>query len=415
MARIAYMLDRVLRWFGLHGNSVMAMIISGGITGGCAVPGVMATRTLRDPKERIATLLVVPFMNCGAKLPVYAMLIAAFFPQHKARMLFLLTLLSWAFALFAAKFVRATVLRGEKTPFVMELPPYRAPTFQGLLIHTWERTWQYIKKAGTIILAFSIILWAMMTFPGPSEDRIRAFQERRSELGKELLASPAVAEWVGDEAGLQRLNTLYEDYGGAVGSDEGRVPALMARDPLFPFVKGIFRAQKGREANRDVGAGQREAVSRYLHYRVQMNQVEMEQHQAALDETVAGWIGHALESVTRPLGFDYRVNISLAGGFAAKEVIISTLGTAYSLGETEPGDTGTLGSRLRRDPNWNPLQGFTLIVFTMLYVPCFATVIAIRRESSWRWALFSIAFNLLVAYGVALMIRQAGRALGLGV
>jgi ferrous iron transport protein B len=128
MARVAYMLDRILRWFGLHGNSVMALLVSGGISGGCAVPGVMATRTLRDPKERIATLLVVPFMNCGAKLPVYAMLIAAFFAKNEARMMFIFTILSWAFALFAAKIIRSTILRGPKTPFVMELPPYRVPT-----------------------------------------------------------------------------------------------------------------------------------------------------------------------------------------------------------------------------------------------------------------------------------------------
>ena len=114
MARVAYMLDRLLRWFGLHGNSVMALVVSGGISGGCAVPGVMATRVLRDRKERIATLLVVPFMNCGAKLPVYAMLIGAFFSKDKARMMFLLTLLSWVFALFAAKIIRSTILKGPK-------------------------------------------------------------------------------------------------------------------------------------------------------------------------------------------------------------------------------------------------------------------------------------------------------------
>ena len=176
MARVAYMLDRVLRWFGLHGNSVMALIVSGGISGGCAVPGVMATRTLRDPKERIATLLVVPFMNCGAKLPVFVMLIAAFFAESKAKMMFVFTLLSWSFALFAAKIIRSTVLKGPKTPFVMELPPYRLPTIKGLLIHTWERTWQYIKKAGTIILGISIILWAMMTFPRLPDQEIKSFE-----------------------------------------------------------------------------------------------------------------------------------------------------------------------------------------------------------------------------------------------
>ncbi|MGD8836528.1 MAG: ferrous iron transport protein B, partial [Desulfobacteraceae bacterium] len=175
LARVAFMLDRVFRTFGLHGSSVMAFIVSGGIAGGCAVPGVMATRTLRSRKERLATLLTVPFMNCGAKLPVFAMLVAAFFAQKEALMMFGITLIAWAGALLVAKLLRVTVIKGAATPFVMELPPYRMPTFKGLAIHTWERTWQYIKKAGTVILAISILLWAMMTFPGLPPERQQLF------------------------------------------------------------------------------------------------------------------------------------------------------------------------------------------------------------------------------------------------
>jgi ferrous iron transport protein B len=182
LARVAFMMDRVFRFFGLHGSSVMPFIVSGGIAGGCAVPGVMATRTLRSPKERMATLLTVPFMNCGAKLPVLALLIGAFFSSHQARYMFLATLLSWSVALLAAKFLRSTVLRGEPTPFVMELPPYRFPTFKGLLIHTWERTWQYIKKAGTVILGISILLWAMMTYPGLPDDKLHEFARHKEEI-----------------------------------------------------------------------------------------------------------------------------------------------------------------------------------------------------------------------------------------
>jgi ferrous iron transport protein B len=130
--------------------------------------------------------------------------------------------------------------------------------------------------------------------------------------------------------------------------------------------------------------------------------------------TIAGRIGQFMEAVTSLLGFDYRTNIALLGGFAAKEVIVSTLGTAYSLGETEPGKTGPLSEKLRRDPNWNPLVGITLILFTMLYVPCFVTVISIKRESSWRWAGFSVAFNLMAAYLVSLVVYQIGSALRLG-
>ena len=145
MARMAFMLDRIFRMFGLHGSSVMPFIISGGIAGGCAVPGVMATRTLKSPNERLATLLTVPFMNCGAKLPVFVLLVAAFFVDNQAQVMFLITIGSWGGALLVARLLRSTVVKGDSTPFVMELPPYRLPTFKGLLIHTWTRTWQYIK------------------------------------------------------------------------------------------------------------------------------------------------------------------------------------------------------------------------------------------------------------------------------
>ena len=415
MARVAYMLDRVLRWFGLHGNSVMALIVSGGISGGCAVPGVLATRTLRDTRERIATLLVVPFMNCGAKLPVFAVLIGAFFSEHKARMMFILTLLSWAFALFAAKILRSTVLRGPKTPFVMELPPYRVPTLKGLLIHTWERTWHYIKKAGTVILAFSILLWAMMTFPGLPEADVKAFEDRRHNHQRALFTLSELERWVKGEKDLAELNGLYDSYNRAARGDD--VPSFrgLERRPLFEVARAASLLEAGKTVGSEIDGRHVKAAYQYLKFRREMIEIDNQEQQAALKHTVAGWIGQRLENLTRPLGFDYRVNIALIGGFAAKEVVVSTLGTAYSLGEVATDETGSLSERLKKDPNWNPLRAFSLLVFTMLYVPCFVTVISIRRESSWAWAGFSIAFNLVAAYLVALVVRQGGEALGLGV
>lgn len=415
MARVAYMLDRVLRWFGLHGNSVMALIISGGISGGCAVPGVMAARTLRDPRERIATLLVVPFMNCGAKLPVYAVLIGAFFSEHKARMMFLLTLFSWGFALFAAKFIRATVLKGPKTPFVMELPPYRVPTLRGLLIHTWERTWQYIKKAGTVILGFSIILWVLMTFPGPSEEKVGFFENQRKTLTRSFLASPEVKEWVKNEKDLADLNSLYAFYSKAIKENEKVPPGESEKQPLLSLVRAALFLESDRFANQGIGDNLLNAAAYYMNYSRDMISIDAQEQQAALKGTIAGWLGQRLETITRPLGFDYRTNIALVGGFAAKEVVVSTLGTAYSLGEIESDNAGSLSERLKNNPDWNPLLAFTLIIFTMLYVPCIVTVIMIKKESSWAWAGFSIAFNLIAAYLVALVISQIGTAFGLGV
>ncbi|MGM0426434.1 MAG: ferrous iron transport protein B [Thermodesulfobacteriota bacterium] len=411
MARVAYMLDRVLRWFGLHGNSVMALVISGGISGGCAVPGVMATRVLKDPKERITTLLVIPFMNCGAKLPVYAMLIAAFFARDRARMMFLLTLLSWGFALLAAKFIRSTILRGPKTPFVMELPPYRAPTLKGLLIHTWERTWEYIKKAGTIILAFSVVLWALMTFPVLSEDKKAAFEQDRIRARQAFLASPRVTGVIEGEAQLTALDRIYHTL--EQKEDIQRVES--DKTDLVRVAQAAHRMKGMEPQEKEVRNPYEPVAVRYLELRDRMDRIQGRAQQAALKGTIAGRMGQWLEIITGPLGFEYRTNIALVGGFAAKEVVVSTLGTAYSLGASDVEEAGSISKRLQQDPNWNPLQAFTLIVFTMLYVPCIATVICIRRESSSRWALFSIGFNLMVAYGVSLLIRQGGLILGLGV
>ncbi|MFH1491338.1 MAG: ferrous iron transport protein B [Pseudomonadota bacterium] len=412
MARVAYMLDRVLRWFGLHGNSVMALIVSGGISGGCAVPGVMATRTLRDPKERIATLLVVPFMNCGAKLPLFGMLIAAFFQKREATMLFFFTLLSWFFALFAAKFIRATVLKGPKTPFVMELPPYRFPTFKGLLIHTWERTWQYMKKAGTIILCIAVLLWAVMTFPEPSQDRTRFFQDRRVKNMAAFLRE-ARGHLRGEED-LKTLDRLFETSGPAAGK-EGQAESTPDKKPeLSSIVRRAIALKRGQpvkgEDKRDLTRVALAYIA-FLENRAGIDNVEQEE---ALRGTIAGRIGQALESVTGPIGFDYRTNIALIGGFVAKEVIVSTLGTAYSLGEVSPDKSDSLSERLKKNPDWNPLVAFCLILFTMLYVPCFVTVISIKKESSWGWAGFSILFNLITAYAVTFVVYQIGSALGLG-
>ncbi len=414
MARIAYMLDRVLRWFGLHGNSVMALIVSGGISGGCAVPGVLATRTLRDPKERVATLLVVPFMNCGAKLPVFALLIAAFFTEGQAKMMFLFTLISWFFALFAAKLIRSTVLRGPKTPFVMELPPYRAPTLKGMAIHTWERTWQYIRKAGTVILGVSIILWAAMTFPGLNRDRAAEYDRQEEVMTSDFLSSADVSGFLSNSDDLKALDGLIASYRRSGSSDHDAV--MSSREKLLsPVAKAVADIKKEGPAEKDGSDAYLSCAYEYIGYKDRLTLLGRDKNADMLMGTVAGRIGSLMEAVTRYIGFDYRTNIALFGGLAAKEVIVSTLGTAYSLGEEGLEAESTLPERLRRDPGWNPLVAFTLIIFTMLYVPCLVTLISIARESSWLWAGFSVCFNLITAFIISFIVYQTGSALGIGV
>ncbi len=313
IARVAFILDRLLRLFGLQGKSILALIVSGGLgAGGCAVPGIMATRTLREEKDRLITMLVAPFMNCGAKMPVYAVLIAAFFPDGRTQMMLVMWALSWLVALTAAWALRRFVIRGEQTPFVMELPPYHVPVFRGVLLHTWERTWLYIKKAGTIILAINIILWAFMYFPEPPE---------------------------------------------------------------------------GRNAN---------ATER-------------------LEHSFAGSLGRVMEPVSSLAGFDWRTNIALIGGFAAKEVVVGALGTVYAMEVEDPESPDSLAARLASEPDWNRLRAFAMMIFVMLYAPCVTTISVIRRESgSWKWALFSTAYSTTIAFLLATLIYQTGRFMGIG-
>jgi ferrous iron transport protein B len=358
LARVAFMLDRIFRFFGLHGSSVMAFIVSGGIAGGCAVPGVMATRILKSPRERLATLLTVPFMNCGAKLPVFALLIAAFFSKNEAIMMLIITLIAWLGALLVAKLLRITVIKGKSTPFVMELPPYRFPTFKGLAIHTWERTWQYIKKAGTVILGISIILWAMMTFPGLPDSKVQEFEYQR-EAAKAAASMTIVreSEAVGEETGLSQ-----------------EVPDLKNWLVL----------------------------------------IDLKEAEEGLRNSIAGRFGIALEGISKWAGFDWRTNIALVGGFAAKEVVISALGTAYSLGEVDPEESDSLSEILAKTPGWSPLAALSLIIFTIFYAPCFVTVVIIVRESgSWKWGAFSMAFNTTLAFVLAALVFQIGSAMGI--
>ncbi len=343
MARIAHMLDRVFRAFGLHGCSVMPYIVSGGIPGGCAIPGVMATRTLRSPRERLATMLTASFLACGAKVPVFLLFVGVFFPaQNQSAVLFGLTLAGWAAALLAALLLRHTLLRGEATPFVLELPPYRLPTLRGVFIHAWERTWMYLKKAGTVILAISILLWAAMSFPGLPDDETARFAAERATI--EALEIPD-------------------------GQKEERLAAV-----------------DGREA------------------------------EDALRHSVAGRLGIALEPVGKPAGFDWRENIAVLAGIAAKEVVVSTLGTAYSLVDVDPDSADqTLGQRLAADKSWNPARAMSLMLFVLLYSPCFITVVVLRQESgSWKWALLPVVGNTVLAYGVAVAAYQSMTALGWG-
>lgn len=344
MARVAYMMDRIFRFFGLHGASVMPYIISGGIAGGCAIPGVMATRTLRSPKEKLATLLTLPYMTCGAKLPVFLLLAGAFFPENAAMVMFLVMLAGWVAALLVARLLRSSIVKGQATPFVMELPPYRLPTLFSLLLHCWERAWMYLKKAGTVLVAISIVIWASMTFPGLDPQ----------------LAAP------------------YEQ----------KIEALTGQ------VEALPQDSEERKALED-----------------ELGQVKDDLSEEELAYSIAGRLGRFVEPVTRPAGFDWRTDIALLAGIAAKEAVVATMGTAYSLGEVDAEEAEPLAERLKADSSWSKATALSLMLFVLLYSPCFVALVVIRQEAgNWGWVAFSILFNTALAYAAAVAAYQAGRA-----
>ncbi len=348
MARVAYMLDRLFRLFGLQGSSVLPYVVSGGIAGGCAVPGVMATRTIKGHKERLLTILTAPFMVCGAKLPVFALLISAFFPGNKGFLLLGVTLLSWLSALIMAKVLGSTIIKGEASSFIMELPPYRFPTMKGLIFHSWEKTWMYVRKAGTTILAMSIILWGLMTFPQLPESERRQFEDQKTIIAKNYPQDI--------------VNEVKED------NEELSEQALKLKKELIL--------------------------------------IDNQESQIGLRYSLAGRTGILLEPITKYAGFDWRTNIAIIGGIAAKEIVVSTLGTAYSIGAVDPEETGSLATQLAKDPAWDRGVALALIFFTILYAPCFVTVVMIGKETgSRKWGAFTVFGYTGLAFIVAVIVN----------
>ena len=336
MARAAFIMDRLMHKIGLHGKSFIPMLIGFG----CSVPAIMATRTLENRRDRLTTMLVTPLMSCGARLSIYALIIPAFFPQAwHAPMLWIIYLIGIILAVISAKLLRSTVLKGDSVPFVMELPPYRMPTIKGVLIHMWERGWLYLKKAGTIILGISILLWAMTTFPGLSKDETAPF-----EMSRQLILAGNMSE----EEKTEQLEEI----------------------------------------------GNKEA-------------------EAELRNSVAGSVGHALEPVLKPMGFDWRIGTALIGAFAAKEVFVAQMGIVYSVGEANE-ESETLREKLKG--NYTPLVGFCIMLFCLISAPCMATIAVTRRESnSWHWALFQLGGLTFLAYVLTVIVYQSGSLLGIGI
>ena len=339
LARAAFLLDKLMSRVGLHGRAFLPLMSSFA----CAIPGIMATRTIEDRRDRFATILIAPLMSCSARLPVYTLMIGAFFAGQTAfgflslgAVIMLAMYLLGIFAAIVVAFVlKRTILKARPAPFVMELPPYRLPNIRTIFQNMLTRAWLFVKRAGTVILAISIVLWALMYFPRSQQSAVSDQQSTQPTQVAEIASSDLAPE-------SQQIQNSY-----------------------------------------------------------------------------AGKLGHVIEPVIRPLGFDWKIGVALIASFAAREVLVSTLSIIYNVGKDENEQSETLISAIRnaKKPDgsvvWTPLTAFTLMVFFVLAMQCMSTVAVVRRETnSWAWTLFMVGYMTVLAYVAAFITYQGGRFLG---
>jgi len=311
---------------------------------GCNVPAVMATRTLENRKDRILTMLILPFMSCSARLPVYVLLISAFFPNNQGLVLLSIYLIGIVLAILVALLFKRIFFAKQDVPFVMELPPYRVPTLRNTSVHMWNKSLQYLSKMGTVILAASILIWALGYFP-----REIKFSKDYDAISKQISTNASLSE-----------NTKAEH----------------------------------------------------------LAQVEIDKHSERMEKSYIGQLGHMIVPVIQPLGWDWKIGVSIITGLAAKEIVVGSMGVLYqsdiAADETSMNlrnklqqQTFTSGPRIG-EKVFTPLVAYSLMLFILIYFPCVAVIAAIKKEANWKWASFTMVYTTILAWFVAFASYHIG-------
>lgn len=340
MARAAFIMDKLMHKIGLHGKSFIPMVMGFG----CNVPAVMATRTIENKNDRLLTMLITPFMSCSARLPVYVLLISAFFPKNQGIVMFSIYLIGILLAVLFGLLFKNTFFKKKEVPFVMELPPYRVPTLRNTLKHMWNKGSQYLQKMGGVILVASVLIWALGYFP------------RDVEFSK--------------------------DY-----------------DTLISQT----------EANSSIDEETKET---------QIADLQIAQESERQEKSYIGRLGHAIEPIIAPLGYDWKIGVSILTGLAAKEIVVSSMGILYKADmEADESSEALVGSLQQQtyksgdkagEKVFSPLIAFSLMLFILIYFPCVAVIAAIKKEANWKWALFTMGYTTVAAWIIALATYQIG-------
>lgn len=340
MARAAFIMDKLMHKIGLHGKSFIPLLMGFG----CNVPAIMATRTLENRKDRILTMLIIPFMSCSARLPLYVLLISAFFPHNQGLVLFSIYLIGIFIAVLMAFLFKKLFFKKDDIPFVMELPPYRIPTLRNTLTHMWNKSVQYLSKMGTVILVASILIWALGYFP--------------------------------------REVNYSQNYEIAIAETEN---------------------------SPNIDESEKEEI---------VHDLLVAQESERMEKSYIGRLGHFITPVIEPLGFDWKIGVSIITGLAAKEIIVSTMGVLYQsdidADETSVNlqtklqqQTFTSGKRIGQKV-FTPLTAYSFMLFVLIYFPCVAAIAGVKREAGWKWAIFTAVYTTVLAWIVAFLVFQIG-------
>ncbi len=397
MPRMAFILDRIFRKFGLHGQSTLPLVLGGAFVGGCAVPGIMATKGIADDRARLATILTVPYMNCLAKVPFYTLLLGAFFKEDMGLMMFFISTVTLFIALIVARLTTSTVLQNRETaPFIMELPPYHLPTFSGVLLRASQRVWLYIKKVMTIVLAVAVVLFVLLQFPGVSTEKKAEFSQQMnkalSQFDKKVQNNKYYTH-VDEVSEVSALINLYDSYkaqrmlAGSKSAVASLDAAFLAKSPkLFPLVRPQDKeAKKVSKATRKLSKANKK--------------LQIETKNEKITNSFLGMFGRALEPLTQYAGFDWRVNVAFLSSFAARESAVATLGSIYEKGKSNLSPEESLA----QDGTYTPIHAASMLLFMILTPPCIATMVVVKLQTnSYRWMLFAIFFP--TALGVVLSV-----------
>ena len=414
MARAAFVIDRVMRACGLHGKSFIPLLLGFG----CSVPSVMGARILDNYKDRMVTILITPFMSCSARLPVYTLFAAAFFPPEWAgTVVFGVYALGIVFGIVFAKIFRKYLFAGEAEPFVMELPPYHLPTLKATLTHMFERGIMYLKKAGTFILAASILIWFITSYPMDVEyskdydalhDQVaQTYEMKDAETLAHFGITTDDQKDAVDKIVEDMKSTVQDATNAATAAGEDAPEVAVEEDSEAPE---LFNDIKDENKNLFPAAWAMYKNSANLD--AENDKLDKEQASEKIEQSYAASFGKAINPVLEPLGFDWKMGLSLVAGLAAKEVVISTLGTIYAVGGDDQ-NPAPLTDYLQNDPHFTPLIALTLMLFILIYPPCIAALAVIKRETgSWKWMLFMFFYENAFAWIACFIFYNIGRALG---